>query len=434
MKQWNVNYMHTKVMNCYGQVNLNYHFYSLEECVTRYKQEQTTWMPADFDKLEKMTEKSSLSVRGIVVYVNNADKYGYLQSEYYGRILIRKHFNNEVVNLGAWLSFHVAKNCDPILTISYTHCQFSDVSEPQAIEMLVPSGMLARNAGIEQVLVISPIYVGRISHHGGVGLSPLFGRVFFSQARLNKFHFKSLSWIKVSMISVNPTAENYFCYWEVRMVREKITSEEKTGIYKIKQDFQLLSIYKFACAHQTGINFCRAVYSGVTEENFFLLQLLGTDMFARAYATDFTDDVNMNLLLNREIEVIACKPLSADYRVPVCFATLVGSKQHLILQRTNLDLFEGSLQISKSEDTSAALTAECDKKLLLSDLNTDGEVPGLGDKPKTFDLSICNPICETTNIILEIMKDESFVEVCKAANLDLCRDLKAFAEQCRLKL
>lgn len=45
--------------------------------------------------------------------------------------------------------------------------------------MLLPSATKVTKAGVEQVRLQTPVYVGFILRRGGIGLSPLFGRVFF---------------------------------------------------------------------------------------------------------------------------------------------------------------------------------------------------------------------------------------------------------------
>ncbi|VDM91910.1 unnamed protein product [Litomosoides sigmodontis] len=194
---------------------------------------------------------------GVVVRVDLSINYGVIHASGYGRVLISRNFDKDLVQLGNWLSVEVEPNAESVLTYERTSCHFVDIGKPKAVNELLPTGISVSKTGAVNLRVQTPVFVGNITFGSGVGLSPHLGRVYLNETLCKKFKASPLTWIHCGVISVVPCETNFNSFWEARSAGSEDCEDSKLSQCVVRcllfnsheKDKGLACIHSFDFAH-----------------------------------------------------------------------------------------------------------------------------------------------------------------------------------------
>ncbi|VDN06943.1 unnamed protein product [Thelazia callipaeda] len=254
-------------------------------------------------------EGVEMIARGVTIYVDERMRYAIMHASHFGPVLISRHFKQETVKLGQWLSVAVEPNRDYLLTSERTKCQFADAVEPEIIEELLPTGTSLTRLGVLTTRIQTPVFVGNASFASCIGLSPLLGRVFLKESLCKKINLNPLTWVRCDVSPVEPSHSNFNTFWEARTIGFQDSTDPSLN----------QSVKRY-----TGR------FIGFSERNVCILQLFHKRRnagFALVNSYDFAHTVDEHNLKKAEaIQVYAASqhPVYPELCVPACYARIVN--------------------------------------------------------------------------------------------------------------
>uniref|UniRef100_A0A0R3RVN8 Nuclear pore complex protein Nup88 n=1 Tax=Elaeophora elaphi TaxID=1147741 RepID=A0A0R3RVN8_9BILA len=338
---------------------------------------------------------------GVVVLVDLEMNYGIIHASGYGRVLISRNFDKDLVQLSNWLSVEIEPNTGLILTYQRTSCNFVDAGKPQLIDELLPTGTSVSKTGALNLRIQTPVFIGNITFAGAVGLSPHLGRVYLGEILCEKFKASPLTWIHCGVLSVTPSKANFNSFWEARNAGREDYDDPKLGL---------------------SVRRCLGRFHALKEKNICILQLFDRyekdKGFASIHSFDFAHSVReKDLKKASAIQVYVAPQLLyfPEHPVPACYARVVDDGS----QDVEVGKVAGKLTIL---DISATDNSN-------GTARSDGSV-ALVDAVKKNDL-ICDKNCETIDFISRVLAYQSVAKSIKNDDPVLFNDLCAFIAKYR---
>uniref|UniRef100_A0A8R1TT66 Uncharacterized protein n=1 Tax=Onchocerca volvulus TaxID=6282 RepID=A0A8R1TT66_ONCVO len=333
---------------------------------------------------------------GVVIYVDLRINYGIIHASGYGRVLISRNFDKNLVQLSNWLSVEVEPNTRPILTFERTFCNFVDAGKPKIVDELLPTGTSVSKTGTMNLRIQTPVFLGNITFGNSVGLSPHLGRVYLSGTVCKKFKLSPLTWIHCGVVSVTPCEDNFNSFWEART-----TGCEDSGDPKLSQ-----------CVRR-----CLGRFHAFKEKNVCILQLFNRHDknagFAYVHSFDFAHTVREEDLKKASAIQVYVAPQLVHFPelpVPTCYARIVDNG----LQ---------DVQVGTAAEKLAVLDISVTDKS--DDVAANGGSMILKNTVRKNDL-ICDTDCETIDFISRMLAYQLVAKNIKKTDPVLFDDLCAF--------
>ncbi|VBB30141.1 unnamed protein product [Acanthocheilonema viteae] len=329
---------------------------------------------------------------GVVVRVDPEMNYGIIHASGYGRVLISRNFDKDLVQLSNWLSVEIEPNTGPVLTFERTCCSFVDSGKPKLIDELLPTGTSVSKTGAVNLRIQTPVFLGNITFGSSVGLSPHLGRIYLNETR-GKLKASPLTWIHCGVISVTPCEANFNSFWEARSAGHEDYDDPKLS----------------QCIRR-----CLGRFYAFKEKNVCIVQLFDRyekdKGFAYIHSFDFAHTVQeKDLKKASAIQVYVAPRLLyfPEQPVPACYARIVD---------------EGLQDIQVAEKLTVLNISTTDN----SNDTTGSDTPAaLIDAVKKND-SICDKDCETIDFISRLLAYQLVAKNIKMIDPVLFNDLSAF--------
>ncbi|VIO95306.1 Uncharacterized protein BM_BM2075 [Brugia malayi] len=340
----------------------------------------------------KMSEQAIKPVAvGVVVNVDLGMNYGIIHAKGYGRVLIMRNFDKDLVQLSNWLSVEVEQNTDPVLTFERIYCNFIDAGKPKAIDEPLPTATSLSKTGTMNLRIQTPVFIGNVTFGSSIGLSPYLGRVYLNKNLCKKFNASPLTWVYCGVISVAACEANFNSFWEARTARREDCDDPK-----------------FA----QSIRRCLGRFHSFNEKNICILQLFDRNDkdkgFAYVHSFDFAHIIReQDLKKAKAIQVYVAAQLLyfPDYPVLACYARVIDDG----LQDVPVETVE--------------------EKLAMLDISVTDNSSDVGSsKPKALEDAqlICDENCETIDFISKLLAYQSVAKNIKKVDPVLFNDLCAF--------
>ncbi|KAM3715797.1 putative prefoldin subunit [Dirofilaria immitis] len=338
---------------------------------------------------------------GVVILVDLRMNYGIIHAGGFGRVLISRNFDKDLVQLSNWLSVEVEPNTGAVLTFERTYCNFVDAGEPEIIDELLPTGTSVSKTGAVNLRIQTPVFTGNITFGSSIGLSPHLGRVYLNETLCKKFKASPLTWIHCGVVSVTPSEANFNSFWEARTA-----GHEDCGDPKLSH-----------CVRR-----CLGRFHAFKEKNICILQLFNRHSenagFAYVHSFDFAHTVReQDLKKASAIQVYVAPQLMyfPELPVPACYARIVDNG----LQSVQVEMAGklAALDISGTANSNDVVT------------NSGSMI--LEDAVKKHDL-ICDMDCETIDYISKVLAYQLVVKNIMRTDPVLFNDLCAFIDMMHL--
>ncbi|VDM20856.1 unnamed protein product [Wuchereria bancrofti] len=331
---------------------------------------------------------------GVVVSVDLGMNYGIIHASGYGRVLILRNFDKDLVQLSNWLSVEIEQNTDPVLTFERICCNFVDAGKPKAIDEPLPTGTSVSKTGAVNLRIQTPVFIGNVTFGSSIGLSPYLGRVYLNKILCKKFNASPLTWVHCGVISVAPCEANFNSFWEARTVGREDCDDPKLS---------------------QSIRRCLGRFHSFKEKNICILQLFDRNDkdkgFAYVHSFDFAHTVReQDLKKAKAIQVYVAAQLLyfPDYPVLTCYARVIDDGLQDVEEMVEEKL--AMLDMSVTDDS--------------SDVGSGGPM-ALEDAMRKNHL-ICDKDCETIDFISKLLAYQLVAKNIKKIDPVLFNDLCAF--------